>query len=87
MADVIVFTRNNTDLAGTYYLGVYGYSYASFSILTTVKRDHATKLEKYRDFSVMLYEAVPLKKSLHNEFDFFFAYFDVEIGEEDNFSI
>jgi hypothetical protein len=91
MSDLILFFRNDSDtsssLSGTYYIGVYGYSYASYSILTTIKRTKSSSNDILREFSVMLYEAIPQKKSLHNEFEFFYSYFDVEIADEDNFSI
>ena len=48
LVDHVDFARENNEssLAGTYYISVYGYSYSTFSLLVTVKRDKLSKAEK-----------------------------------------
>lgn len=71
-------------LNGTYYLGVYGYTYTTFSILVTV---HRTNEAKYRTKMTEIYEGFPFSKRLHNEKDMFFGYFKVDISEKDEHAI
>ena len=88
LVDHLMFTRKPNDTAvilnGTYYIGVYGYSFTTFSLLVTVHRSKATKQEKVQNFASVLYEGFPHTKRLHNELDMFFGYFQVDIAENDD---
>jgi len=77
--------ENITALNGTYYIGVYGYSYATFNLLVRVHR----KNDKgdLKSISTPLYEGFSVSKRLHNELDSFFGYFVVDIAEKDDISI
>jgi hypothetical protein len=77
------------EVNGTYYIGVYGYSYTTFSLLVTVHRakGHRTSQENLLAVGTTLLEGFPMTKSLHNELDFFFGHFQVDIAEEDDHSI
>ena len=69
-------------LNGTYYIGVYGYSYTTFSLLVTVHRYRLTNLEKVTNIlSTQIYEGFPLSKRLHNELDMFLGHFNVNLDE------
>ena len=48
-------TENKTTLADTYYIGVYGYTYSSYSILVTVNRTRHDAIDHQKSSSVMLY--------------------------------
>lgn len=75
---------NVTGLNGTYYLGVYGYTYTTFSLLVTVHRKNEAG---YRTKMTQIYEGFPFNKRLHNELDMFFGYFKVDINEKDEHAI
>lgn len=79
-------TVNNTvrGLNGTYYIGVYGISFATFSILVTVHRKNEVG---YRTKMTEIYEGFPFNKRLQNELDMFFGYFKVDINEKDEHAI
>jgi hypothetical protein len=44
------YTKNEKGLSleGTYYVGVYGYTYATFGVLVTIKRENHTKTENLK---------------------------------------
>jgi len=66
----------NGTAEGTYYISVFAYSYASYSLVIEVKRSTDQK------FNVAhLYEGLPLRFSIHNEFDSFTGQFKVDMEE------
>lgn len=79
-------TPNTTvrGLNGTYYIGVYGYTFTTFSILVTVHRKNEAG---YRTKMTEIYDGFPFSKRLHNELDMFFGYFKVDINEKDEHAI
>jgi hypothetical protein len=47
LPDHITFSKTeNVSLSGTYYVAVYAYTYASFNIHVSVKRNHTSKEER-----------------------------------------
>lgn len=69
-SDHIEFSKaDNGSLAETYYIAIYGYAYASYSVLAHINREGESIEDKLKSSITHLYEGVPLQKSLHNEFD------------------
>jgi hypothetical protein len=75
-------SETTLQLNGTYYIGVFGYSYSTFSLLVTVHR--ANEEPSLKKVSVQLYEGFPLHKRLHNELDMFFGRFTVENTDDED---
>lgn len=78
LVDHITFSKADnisSDLNGTYYVGVYGYSYATFSLLVTVHRNKSDAKANLNRVSTILYEGFPFTKRLHNELDMFIGRF------------
>lgn len=84
LVDHVIYERPaNESLNGTFYIGVYGYSYTTFSLLVKVRRTHATLMEKLTSsLSTVLYEGFPLSVRLHNELDFFLGHFSVVLDTD-----
>jgi hypothetical protein len=71
------------NLNGTYFIGVYGYSYTTFSLLVKVQRTKTSLRDKFTSLlSTVLYEGFPLSVRLHNELDFFYGHFAVSLDED-----
>jgi hypothetical protein len=92
LVDLITYSKddysnitNETDvksLNGIYYIGVYGYTFTTFSIVVTVHR--ASDGKTFRKSLTQIVEGFPMNKRLHNELDMFFGYFTVDISEKDS---
>eukprot|EP00347_Sterkiella_histriomuscorum_P007205 403349857 len=80
-----LFTQ--TSIAGVYYIGVYGQSYSTYSLLVTVNYFHSTDLDKLMTKSVNLFEGVPINHKFVNPTEQFYSHFTVDIDEEDDISI
>ena len=48
-------STSNSSLVGAYFIGVYGYTYTTFSIIAHVNRSKHEKIDEYRGNSVQLY--------------------------------
>ena len=78
-ADHVEYCKDdNGTLTTTYYLSVYGYTYASYSIIARVKREGQglTDAEKRKASATHLYESISHQQTLHDEYDAFIGYFD-----------
>ena len=79
----MIYQSNNDSLNGTFYIGVFGYSYTTFSLLVKVARTRTTLVEKLTgSLSTVLYEGFPLSLRLHNELDFFLGHFTVALDSD-----
>ena len=70
-------------LSTTYYIGVFGYTQSTFSLLVNVNRDQKSTGNSLKRFSTTIYEGFPMTKRLHNELEMFFGIFTVDIPEDD----
>lgn len=72
----------------TYYIGVYGYTQTTFSLLVTVnRRSFKTAKLSFNRYSTTLYEGLPFTKRLHNELEMFFGKFQVDITDDEEQAI
>ena len=77
-------TPGALSLSTTYYIGVFGYTQTTFSLIVTVKRKDGGKQSlTQKRYSTTIYEGFPLNKRLHNELDMFFGHFQVDIADGD----
>jgi len=62
-ADHVEYLRSEKkvqSLVGTYYVGIYGYTYATYGVLVQMKRKTSTKEENLKAQTVQLYEGIPI---------------------------
>ena len=89
LVDHVAFARDNatTLLESSYFVAVYGFSFATYSIIVNVNRTKHDAIDAALAQSVLLYQGVPYTKTLKSMAEAFNAYFTVAIDEHDDFAI
>lgn len=80
--------ENTTSLDGTYYIGVFGYSYSTYSVIVNVNRNEEilkqSQIDESYIKSISLYQGVPVTKHLRSSDERFYGQFNVDISDDEN---
>jgi len=77
LSDSIVYKKDEDHLEGTYYIAIYGYSFSTYNLIAKVDRG-----DRQDPLNPVLYEGLPQRGKLHNEFDSDVYQFTVDLEED-----
>ncbi|CDW71154.1 UNKNOWN [Stylonychia lemnae] len=89
LVDHVTFSKglDGENLAGTYYIGIYGYTYTTYSIHVIVNRTGHDEESSAYSQSILLYQGIPITKTLHSSSSRTYSYFTVSIDDQEDHSI
>ena len=90
LVDFVTFTKDEnatTSLAGVYYIGVYAYTYTTYSIAAYVHRSGDQSPEDLKKRATLLFQGVPVTKKFDSSDKKFLAYFDLDLEDDEDYSI